>query len=134
MNSAELTALHTETIAETKNEARRARLLQNITRRAAMLFEVGYTVKETLTGLYVRAFLVTSPEGKTYRVKISKAAAEPGSFLGSGCNCPCFEEHLTCKHLLATEKMVREEEEADEYFRLLGEAEAPYGCDPYARY
>ena len=62
LTSAELTALHTETL----NEVRRARLLANITRRAALLFEVGYTAKETLTGLYVRAFLVTSPEGKTY--------------------------------------------------------------------
>ena len=130
MNSAELTTLHTETL----NEARRARLLANITRRAAILFEVGYTAKETLTGLYVRSFQVTSPEGKTYRVKLSAGNAEPGTFLGSGCNCPCFEKEMTCKHLLAVEKMVREEEEADEQFRLLGEAESIYGCDPHAEF
>ena len=130
MNSAELTALHIETI----NDARRARLLANITRRAAILFEVGYTAKETLTGLYVRTFQVTSPEGKTYRVKLSAGNAEPGTFLGSGCTCPCFENEAVCKHLLAVERMTREDEEADEMFRLLGEGESIYGCDPHSEF
>ena len=117
MNSAELTALHTETL----NEIRRARLLANITRRAAILFEVGYTVKETLTGLYVRSFQVTSPEGKTYRVKISQGNAEPGTFFGSGCNCPCFEKETICKHLLAIENMIAEEEAIDQAYEIAEE-------------
>ena len=126
MNSAELTALHTETI----NEVRRARLLANITRRAAILFEVGYTAKETLTGLYVRAFQVTSPEGKTYRVKISKTPAEPGTFFGSGCNCPCFEKETTCKHLLAIENMIAQEDaQISEY-----EARQDNDDDAYAEF
>ena len=64
MNSAELTALHTETLTETWNEARHARTLANIARRASRLFDVGYTATETMNGLYVRAFQVASPEGK----------------------------------------------------------------------
>lgn len=126
MNSAELTALHTETL----NEARRARTLENITRRAATLFNVGYTSKETMTGLYVRSFQVTSPEGKTYRVKISKTPAAPGTFFGSGCNCPCFEQLTTCKHLQAIELMIAEEE------ALVAEYEARQDSDddPYAEF
>ena len=106
MNSAELTALHTETI----EAARHARTLANIARRASRLFEVGYTVKETMTGLYVRSFQVTSPEGNTYSVKVSKTPAAPGSFFGSRCSCLCFEKELTCKHLQAVELMIAQED------------------------
>ena len=106
LTSAELTALHTETI----NEARRTRTLENISRRASRLWEVGYTVKQTMTGLYVRSFQVTSPEGKAYNVKISQTPAAPGTFFGSGCNCPCFEKETTCKHLQAIEMMIAQED------------------------
>ncbi|MBV9851038.1 MAG: hypothetical protein JO250_15310 [Armatimonadetes bacterium] len=98
MNTAELTALHTETL----NEARRARLLTNITRRAETLFTTGgYTATQTMDGQYAACFLVVSPEGRRYTVKVSRTMAAPGTFYGSKCSCPCFEKELTCKHLLA---------------------------------
>lgn len=106
MNSAELTALHTETLNETRNEGRRARLLANIARRAARLWEDGYTATETMNGQYVTCFRVHSPEGKTYTVKVSKTMAAPGTFYGSKCDCPCFADNLTCKHLLACTERV----------------------------
>lgn len=107
MNTAELTAIHTETLAEVS----RARTLANIARRASRLFEVGYTATETMSGLYVRTFQVTSPEGHCYRVKVSKTPAAPGSFFGSGCSCPCFEKELTCKHLQGVELMIAQEDD-----------------------
>ena len=124
MNSAELTALHTETL----NEAARARTLTNIARRASRLFEVGYTVKETMSGLYVRCFQVTSPEGKGYGVKVSKTNAAPGTFFGSRCSCPAFAEYTTCKHLQAVGLMIAQEAaQVAEY-----EARQDNDDDPYA--
>ncbi len=97
MNSAELTALHTETITD----LRRTRTLANITRRASRLFDDGYTANLTLNGLYVKGFQVLTPEGKRYSVKLSKTQAPAGSFFASKCTCKAFAEYDTCKHMEA---------------------------------
>lgn len=105
MNSAntnELTAL--------LNEDRAARTLANIARRAACLFQVGYTATPTMNGLFVQAFQVVSPEGKRYSVKIDKTNTFPvGAAFGSKCSCPCFAELKTCKHLQGVELMLAQE-------------------------
>ena len=101
MNTAELTALHAETI----HAAQVAQTLANITRRASGLWENGYVAQETMHGLYVRCFLVRSPKGKTYRVKVSLTTAEPGTAFGSSCSCPCFVTFRTCKHLEAMDAL-----------------------------
>lgn len=113
LNNVELTALHSETL----NGFRLSRLMSAIARRAENLWIDGYTAKQTMNGLYVSCFQVASPEGKTYAVKVSRAAAEPGTTFGSKCSCPCFAEHKTCKHLLACEKLYtqRVQEEAAAY-------------------
>ena len=124
LNSAELTALHTETVSE----AAHARTLANIARRASRLWEVGYTATETMSGLYVRCFQVTSPEGMSYRVKVSKTPAAPSTFFGSRCSCPCFEKELTCKHLQAVEVMIGQEDAQIAAY----EARQDNDDDPYA--
>ena len=90
-----------------------ARTLANIARRAATLFQDGYTATETMNGLYATCFRVRSPKGKVYTVKVSRTMAEPGTFYGSKCSCPCFADHLACKHLLACTERV-EANAADE--------------------
>ena len=115
MNTAELTAL----LNEDRAAQQKARLMDNITRRAARLWEVGYVATETISGLYVRAFQVLSPEGKRYSTKVSKTDALPGTFFGSRCSCPCFTDHKTCKHLIALSERVeteaRDEAQCDAY-------------------
>ncbi len=118
MNTNELTVL--------LNEDRTARLMANITRRAARLFQDGYIATPTMSGLFVQAFQVVSPEGKRYSVKVSKTNAEPGTFFGDKCSCPCFAEVKTCKHLQAVrleleqdaalEAQAEREEEARTFF------------------
>jgi hypothetical protein len=54
LNTAELTELHTETIAAMK----RARTIRNIERRAETLFSDGYSVKDSPYG---DGYYVTSP-------------------------------------------------------------------------
>ena len=130
MNTAELTALHAETIQDIKS----ARTLANITRRASTLWEDGYIAQETMHGLYVRCFIVRAPKGDTYRVKVSKTPAEPGTAFGSSCSCPCFSTFRTCKHLEALSLWVdtdnAAEAQADRY-----DAECT-DCDddPYAEF
>ncbi len=68
-----------------------ARLLANINTRAARLFEDGYSIvrksEDTL--------IVTSNEGTAYEVD---------TFWGS-CECPCYKNHGTCKHLIGWENL-----------------------------
>lgn len=97
MTTAELNTI----LAENAQEARTARLMANITRRAATLFADGYTAIKNINGVYAQAYQVLSPEGKRYSVKVSMTPAEPGSFYGDKCTCPCFADHKTCKHLQA---------------------------------
>ena len=130
MNTAELTALHAETI----QAAVTARTRANITRRASTLWEDGYTAQETMHGLYVRCFLICSPKNDTYRVKVSKTFAEPGTPFGSSCSCPCFETFRTCKHLEALSLWVdvddAAEAQADRYDADCADADT----DPYAEF
>jgi len=123
MNSAELTAL--------LNEDRTARLMANITRRAARLFDDGYTATPTMNGLYVKAFQVLSPEGKRYTVKIDKTNSFlPGTPFGSRCSCPCFTDHKACKHLQGVELMLAQEQALEASW----EAQENNDSGAYARY
>lgn len=102
MNSSELTALHTETIAALHKAGQASRTLANISRRAASLFADGYQVRaHEGTSFYE----VTSLEGKRYSVW-------HGEKTGYECSCPCFADWNTCKHLEAIDLMKRDEADA----------------------
>ena len=102
MNTAELTALNTETLTEIATN----RTLANISRRAATLFQNGYRAEATgFTGLY----RVHGPQGQTYMVTCD-------SVLGFDCDCECFKKLNTCKHLQAVDLAVREGAQADADF------------------
>ena len=65
MNTTELTALHTATLAAMNAEARTARTLTNIARRAsALLTTGGYTAEAAWPGFYH----VFGPQGQHYTV------------------------------------------------------------------
>jgi hypothetical protein len=99
MNSTELTALHTETL----NAVRIARTLTNISRRAASLLSDGYTVRAYQgTSFYE----VTSPKGDKYSVW-------HGAIVGYTCNCLCFAQYNTCKHLEGVDLMKQEDAQAE---------------------
>ena len=91
------------------NEASAARVetrtLANISRRAVTLFESGYKVSSMAPEL----FLVTSPQGDLYRVRVSDDAAP----FGPSCSCPCFASHQTYKHLQAVVAAIEEGAEGD---------------------
>ena len=97
LTNAELTALHTETI----NAAKAARTLANIARRATTLLEDGYEVRS-----YDDLHVVESPAGKKY-------AVWHGAEVGYSCDCPCFAEWNTCKHLLAVDAMKQDAADGD---------------------
>jgi hypothetical protein len=101
MTNSELTALHIETI----NAAKAARTLANISRRAANLLIDGYTVR-SYEGTHFHE--VTSPKGDRYNVWY-------GIETGFECNCPCWKEWNTCKHLEAIGLMLKDEAQAAEY-------------------
>ena len=98
LTSAELTALHTETV----NDAREARTLANIARRAKTLIEDGYQIR-AYEGTHF--YEVTSPKGDRYSVW-------HGEKVGFECNCPAFEKYATCKHLQAIDLMKQDEADA----------------------
>ncbi len=103
MTNNEMTAfLASEAIARAE-----ARTLANIARRASSLFSDGYTAQQTADGL----FLVTSPAGDFYSVRVSDLPA--GELFGSSCSCPCFESRKTCKHLQALVMAIEEGAEGD---------------------
>ena len=105
MNTSELTALHTETIAALHKASKDARTLTNISRRAASLIADGYQVRAYEgTSFYE----VTSPKGDHYNVW-------HGLEVGFECSCPCFAEWNTCKHLEAIDLMKKDEAQAAEY-------------------
>ncbi len=109
MNTAELTALHTETL----NEARRARTYANITARAETLFNDGYTAqRSSVAGL----FYISGPEGQEYQVNV-------GTAIGNHCDCPCFTEYATCKHYQAVDLMLKEAAQGEAADRESEEAE-----------
>lgn len=109
LNTAELTALHTETLAED----RIARTLANITRRAETLLTTGgYKVETAWKGLYH----VHGPQGQHYMVVSD-------TVLDSHCDCKAFGEYETCKHLQAVEMMLRDEAQAAEYDALYADAD-----------
>ena len=111
LTSAELTALHTETV----NAARASRTLANISRRASTLIEDGYQVHSYGDGLHV----VESPEGKKYCVW-------HGLGVGFSCDCPCFAEWNTCKHLEAIDLMKKDAADGDALDALEDAAYDPY--------
>lgn len=116
MNTAELTALHTETLTA----ARTARTLTNISRRAATLFTTGgYTAELFAGGLYH----VFGPEGQHYIT-----CCDP--IMGYTCDCPAFADYTTCKHLQAVDLMLRDEAQAAEYDALYADSDD----DAYARF
>lgn len=96
LTNAELTELH----AETLTDARRARTLANIARRAASLLADGYEIRSYGDGLYV----VESPKGDKYVVW-------HGVEVGHSCDCPCFAEYGTCKHSQAVD--MKKQDDAD---------------------
>ena len=109
MNTAELTALHTETIAAVNL----SRTLTNISRRAAALFsEAGYRMEEAWKGLYH----VYGPQGQHYMVTCCP-------MVGYHCDCPAFSEYSTCKHLEAVDIALRDETQAAEYDALYTDAD-----------
>lgn len=77
-----------------------ARTLANISHRAVPLFENGYKARSMAPEL----FLVTSPQGDLYSVRVSDDAAP----FGPACSCPCFASHQTCKHLEAVIAAIEE--------------------------
>lgn len=97
MNTSELTALHTETLSD----ARTARTLANISRRAASLLADGYQVRS-----YSDLHIVESPKGDKYTVW-------HGVEVGYTCSCPCFAEYNTCKHLEGVDLMKQEDAQAE---------------------
>ncbi len=104
--TAELTALLNEDAARLE-----ARTQANISRRAETLWEDGYKVRSTAPGL----FLVTSPQGDFYSVRVSVAAAPFGSY----CSCPCFETRQKCQHLLAVIAAIEEGAACDAFTDFL---------------
>ena len=109
MNTAELTALYTETLAE----ARIARTLANIARRAeTLLTGGGYKVETAWPGFYH----VFGPQGQHYTV-ITDTLMTPG------CDCPAFADYSTCKHFQAVDLMLRDEAQAAEYDALHTDAD-----------
>ena len=116
MNTAELTALHTETLTA----ARIARTLKNISRRAQTLFTTGgYTAELFAGGLYH----VFGPQGQHYMTCCD-------TIMGYSCDCPAFAEYTTCKHLEGIALMLRDEEQAAEYDALHTDNDD----DAYARF
>ncbi len=113
MNTAELTALHTATLTAMNEEARNARTLAAITRRAETLFADGYTVE---TGSLNGLFFVTSPAAAEYQVNI-------GTALGDCCDCPAFAKYDTCKHFEAVGLMLKEAAQGEAADRESEEAE-----------
>ncbi len=109
MNTAELTALHIETLTE----ARIARTLASIARRAeTLLTEGGYKVETAWEGLYH----VLGPQGQHYMVVSD-------TILDNHCDCKAFAEYETCKHLQAVELMLRDEAQAADYDALHTDAD-----------
>ncbi len=116
MNTAELTALHTETITGLKL----SRTLTNITRRAEVLFTAaGYTAEEAWKGLYH----VFGPQGQHYMVTCCP-------IMGYRCDCEAFATYTTCKHLQAIDLMQRDEAQAAEHDTLYADADD----DAYAEF
>ena len=101
MMTAEVTVLLNEASAACIE----ARTLANISRRAVTLFGDGYKARSTAPEL----FLVTSPQGDLYSVRVSDAPAP----FGPCCSCPCFASHQTCKHLQAVVAAIEEGAEGD---------------------
>ena len=102
LNTAELTALHTETLTE----ARIARTLANIARRAQTLWADGYSVLTAGKSHYC----VFSPEDNLYVVFLSETP--DCDVFGSSCSCPAFAAYSTCKHFQAVDLMLRDEAQA----------------------
>ncbi len=113
MTSAELITFLNEDAEESAN----ARTLANIARRAATLWANGYKFSNVL-----HLFFVLPPKGGCYTVELPNPFADDPS-----CTCPCFAKRKTCKHLLAVQAMVWEQENAEEA-ALLAEHEQAEAC------
>ena len=127
MNTAELTALHTATLAAMNAEVRTARTLANIARRAETLLSDGYTAdRGRVAGLYY----VAGPQGQEYAVNV-------GTAIGHNCDCPAFAEYETCKHYQAVDLMLKEAaqgEAADQESEEAEEARNFFGSRYEAEY
>ena len=84
-----------------------AHTLRNIARRAATLFQDGYSARPMGHGLY----LIASPEGNFYSVRVSDTP--DCEVFGSSCSCPCFAARKTCKHHQAVVDSIEEGAEGD---------------------
>ncbi|MGI4788796.1 MAG: hypothetical protein ACRYFS_08095 [Janthinobacterium lividum] len=102
LTTTELTTLHTETINAAQKAARASRTLTNISRRAASLLADGYQVR-TFDG--TDFYIVESPKGDKYSVWHGKE-------VGFSCDCPCFADWNTCKHLEAIDLMKKDQADA----------------------
>ncbi|GDX40743.1 hypothetical protein LBMAG21_10350 [Armatimonadota bacterium] len=78
-----------------------ARLLANITARAARLWEDGYTLVRKSEDTVV----VTSNEGTKYEVDL----------IFDSCECPCYKNQGTCKHLEGWERLEKIQAEYEEH-------------------
>jgi hypothetical protein len=109
----------TQTVNEALDEIRTARTLALMAARAETLFQRGYTMEEAWPGLYH----VFGPGGQHYMVTID-------TIISDDCTCPAFEKWHTCKHFLAVQKVLKEQEATAP--QEMGEAE--WGCDPHSEY
>ena len=110
-------------LTEMLNEERYARTLGNIARRAQSLWADGYTWEKFATDFYH----IFTPAGEHYIVLLNEEVMP-------GCSCPAFDKYGECKHHLAIEWMVRDEQQADAFDAMMTNAEGPFGCDPNARF
>lgn len=115
LTTAELTALHGATLAAMNAEARTARTLANISRRAQTLFTDGGYRAEAFASDFFHVF---GPEGQHYTVLC-------GAVAGFNCDCKAFSEYGTCKHLEAVDMMKSDAAQADAF-------DAQDAFDPYA--
>ena len=126
--NAELTAFLTD---ESKRRIH-ARTVAAMTRRAATLFEDGYTAAETHTGAHSRRFDVRTPQGGLYLVCVSDWRPTGGpedAVFSSYCTCPAHGKYGTCKHRIAVEEHCREQQQCDEYEALQASAYDPREYD-----
>ena len=111
MNTAELTALNTETLEAIRTE----RTLTNIARRAENLIADGYRVNHNNRPDAQGVNYVHGPKGQLYRVNTwdgSPEFPEPEH----GCDCPAFAKFGTCKHYLCVKMLIAEDAAADAAF------------------
>ena len=97
------------------------RTLANINTRAERLLQDGYTISAQS---WPGEFAVCKPDGTTYTVVCGDIV--------KCCDCPAFDKYGTCKHLIAVELKIAEDQWADDTYEVIAAAEnSEWGCDPF---